>query len=99
MICAVDGCDRPTQAHGLCGRHYQISRRQARTPADVMCGDCGQWVGTARSSSAAWDAYDAHTCGIVCGSLGPHGARCDIRTGHVGQHGGMDRTGEWRQWL
>ena len=34
----------------------------------------------------------------VCGSLGPDGARCEIRRGHVGSHAGMTRRGDWATW-
>ena len=34
----------------------------------------------------------------ACPSVGPHGARCDIRYGHIGSHGGIDRAGAWRTW-
>ena len=34
----------------------------------------------------------------ACPSVGPHGARCDIRRGHIGAHGGIDRAGMWRTW-
>ena len=36
--------------------------------------------------------------GWTCRSHGPHGARCDIRHGHIGSHGGIDRAGMWRTW-
>lgn len=34
----------------------------------------------------------------VCGHIGPNGSRCEIRKAHIGQHAGMDRSGEWLQW-
>ena len=33
-----------------------------------------------------------------CPSVGPHGARCEIRYGHIAQHAGTDSKGVWRQW-
>lgn len=40
----------------------------------------------------------APALGAVCDALGPGEARCQIRHGHIGLHGGMDRRGEWRTW-
>lgn len=34
----------------------------------------------------------------VCGAAGGYGVRCEIRHGHVGRHGGMNRAGEWVTW-
>ena len=34
----------------------------------------------------------------VCGALGPHHARCEIRKHHVGSHAGTTTEGEWVQW-
>ena len=39
---------------------------------------------------------DADLC---CGSHGPDGAVCQKIRGHIGDHGGMDRRGNWRNWL
>lgn len=36
--------------------------------------------------------------GAVCGAIGPAGARCEIRHGHVARHGGMTTKGEWVTW-
>lgn len=28
MICSIEGCNRPHEAHGLCHRHYKADRRR-----------------------------------------------------------------------
>ena len=39
---------------------------------------------------------DADLC---CGSHGPDGAMCQKIRGHIGNHGGVDSRGAWRDWL
>jgi len=36
---------------------------------------------------------------LTCASHGPTGAMCQKIRGHVGDHGGMDSRGAWRDWL
>jgi hypothetical protein len=36
---------------------------------------------------------------LNCASHGPDGALCQKIRGHVGNHGGVDARGNWRDWL
>jgi len=36
---------------------------------------------------------------LNCASHGPDGAACLKIRGHIGNHGGIDARGTWRDWL
>ena len=36
---------------------------------------------------------------LNCASHGPTGAVCQKIRGHIGNHGGVDARGNWRDWL
>ena len=36
---------------------------------------------------------------LNCNSHGPDGAMCAKMRGHIGDHGGVDRGGNYRMWL
>ena len=36
---------------------------------------------------------------LNCASHGPAGALCQKIRGHIGNHGGVDARGNWRDWL
>lgn len=35
---------------------------------------------------------------VDCSSIGPETTRCQKILGHRGDHGGMDKRGNWRHW-
>ena len=66
----------------------------AETAARRFLVDVGLW----ERNGSGYVIHCVDEDGSVCWSVGPHGARCDIRRGHIGAHGGIDQTGTWRQW-
>ena len=71
----------------------------------TICRDCArrgaraagllpEGVRTVRDRGAPMIDHD-----LNCASHGPDGALCQKIRGHVGNHGGVDARGNWRDWL
>lgn len=61
--CAVDGCDRPAVARGLCWRHYKRWQRTGLAVKPLvrkMCPSCCRWFEPRRSSQI----FDSEACRV-----------------------------------